>query len=278
MAHQEYDELLTLHALDALDGPDRRKLEEHLEDCSVCRAELAEMRDATGLLAHATTAAEPRPEVRERILNQVRSEARTHQSSHEPAPATSVTEFRRVSLSPWPNLMRLAAAIAFVALLVGVGVLWRRDIRSRQEIARLSQQLDQQQQQLSRDREALASQREALDFLRSPGMKTMELAGTQTAQAARATFVYDQKTGRGMLMTEGLPMAPAGMAYEVWFIPKGQSPMPGKTFTVDAAGKAMMMDQMPSEAMENAVIAVTLEPEKGSPTPTGAMYLSSPAS
>lgn len=274
MAHQEYEELLTLHALDALDGPDRRKLEEHLEGCSACGAELAEMRDAAGLMAHASTAAEPRAEVRERILNQVRSEPRNPQSS--PAPATSVVEFRpRVVASPWPNLLRLAAAIAFVAVLVGIGVLWRRDISSRQEIARLQQQLNEQNRELSREREAVARQREALEFLRSPGMKTMELAGTVTAKAARATFVYDQRTGRSMLMTEGLPMAPAGMAYEVWFIPKGKSPMPGKTFTVDTAGKAMMMDDMPAEAMENAVIAITLEPERGSASPTGPIYLSS---
>lgn len=277
MAHQEYEELLTLYALDALDAPDRRQLEEHLESCSDCRAELAEMRDAAGLLAHASTAAAPRAEVRERILNQVRSEARGRQASAEPS--ASVIEFRpRVSSSPWPNLLRLAAAIAFIALLVGVGVFWRRDTQSRQEVARLSQQLDQQNSELSRERQALARQREALEFLRSPGMKTMDLAGTQTAQSARATFVYDQKTGRGMLMTEGLPMAPPGMAYEVWFIPKGQSPMPGKTFTVDAAGKAMMMDEMPAAARENAVVAITLEPEKGSASPTGPIYLASPAS
>ena len=168
--------------------------------------------------------------------------------------------------------------MAFVALLIGAGLLWRRDTQSRQEVARLSRQLNQQTSELSREREALARQQEALEFLRSPGMKTMELAGTQTSQAARATFVYDQKTGRAMLMTEGLPLAPPGMAYEVWFIPKGQAPMPGKTFTVNAAGKAMMMDQMPAEAMENAVIAVTLEPEKGSASPTGPIYLASPAS
>ncbi|MGQ0761946.1 MAG: anti-sigma factor [Acidobacteriota bacterium] len=274
MEHQEYEELLTLYALDALEAPDRRKLEEHLESCSVCRTELAELRDAAGLLAYASTAAEPRAEVRERILNQARSEARTRDSSNRPS--ASVIEFRpRVSSTPW---LRLAAAIAFVALLIGIGVLWRRDTHSRQEVARLSQQLNQRNSELSREREALARQREAVEFLRSPGMKTMELAGTQTAQAARATFVYDQKTGRGMLITEGLPMAPPGMAYEVWFIPKGQSPMPGKTFTVDAAGKAMMMDEMPAEARQNAIVAITLEPKSGSQSPTGPIYLASPAS
>jgi anti-sigma-K factor RskA len=54
--------------------------------------------------------------------------------------------------------------------------------------------------------------------------------------------------------------------------------MAGKMFTIDASGHAMLIEQMPPEAMENAVIAITLEPKKGSAAPTGAIYLSSPSS
>jgi len=272
MEHQEYQELLALHALGALDAPEKHALEDHLEACSPCRVELIELRDAAGLLAHATTPAEPAVEVRARILNKARAEVQ-----HERSDADSqVVPFRpRAAQSLWPNVMRLAAAIAFVALLLGLFVFWRRDVRSRQEIAQLSSQLNQQQ---VREQEMLARQREALELLNSPTMKKMELAGTQTAKDARATFVYDRETGRAMLMTEGLPAAPPDMAYEVWFIPKGHSPMPGKMFTVDAAGHAMMRDHVPPEARENAVIAITLEPKHGSASPTGAIYLSSPAS
>ena len=105
----------------------------------------------------------------------------------------------------------------------------------------------------------------------------MELAGTLT-QSTRGTFVYDQKTGRAVLMAEGLPATPADKAYEIWFIPKGHSPMPGRIFTVDASGHAMLPTQMPAEAMEGAIVAITLEPKKGSAVPTGTIYLSSPSS
>jgi anti-sigma-K factor RskA len=273
MEHREYEELATLDALDALEAADKRKLDEHLETCSACRGELVELRDAAGLLAHASTPAEPSAEVRARILSEARREARPSATSSPVAPFRA-----RPAASVWPNLLRLAAAIAFVALLIGVIALWRRDVRSRQEIARLSQQFNQQNEELARDREAMARQREAIELMNLPGMKKMELVGTQTAQNARATFVYDRETGRAMLMTNGLPAAPAGMAYEVWFIPKGHSPMPGKTFTVDSAGHAMMMDQIPPEARESATIAVTLEPKAGSASPTGAIYLISAAS
>lgn len=277
MEHQEYQELLALHALDALDASEARVLSEHLNTCAECRAELDEMRDAAALLAHASTPAAPRDEVRERILKDVRAGSRERQRVAETA--GQVVPLRpHAPRSLWPNVLRLAAAIAFVALLVGVIVFWRRDVRSRQEIAQLSRQLDTQQNDLLRERDMLARQREALELLNMPEAKKMALAGTQTAQKARAMFVYDQKSGRGMLMTEGLPMAPADMAYEVWFIPKGHAPMPGKMFTVDAAGHAMISDQVPMEARENAVIAITLEPKRGSAAPTGAIYLSSPAS
>jgi anti-sigma-K factor RskA len=269
MDHQSYEELLILQALDALDASDQRKLEEHLETCAACRTELAELRSVAGLLAHASTPAEPSAAVRTLILDEVRKEKQSKVSS-------PVVPFRaRPAANVWPNLLRLAAAIAFVALLTGMAVLWRRDVRSRQEIARLSQQFNQQNEELARNREALARQREAIAFMNAPGMKKMELAGTQAAQSARAMFVYDQNTGRAMVLTAGLPAAPAGMAYEVWFIPKGHSPMPGKTFTVDNAGHGMMMDQMPPEAMAGATIAITLEPKGGSASPTGAIYLSS---
>lgn len=276
MEHQAYEELLTLQALDALDASDQRQLDEHLATCSACRAELAELRDAAGLLAHASTPAEPSAQVRARILDEVRKEAKPL----VPAAASTVVPFKaRPAASVWPNLLRLAAGIVFGAMLIGLFVLWQRDVRSRQELSRLSEQLNQQKEELARDRDALARQREAIALMISPGMKKMELAGTQTAQSARATFLYDRDTGRAMIMTNGLPVAPTGMAYEVWFIPKGKSPMPGKTFKVDPSGHGMMMDQMPPEAMENAVIAITLEPEKGSASPTGPIYLaSSPAS
>jgi anti-sigma-K factor RskA len=277
MEHQEYQELLALHALDALDASEARALTEHLSTCAECRAELDEMRDAAALLAHASTPAEADPTIRGRILTAAREGSQL--SPPVAGPSTNVVPLKsRGAINLWPNVLRLAAALAFVALLVGVIVFWRRDVKSRRELAQLSHQVNTQQRELNRDRDVLARQREALALLNSPAMKKMDLAGTQTAKSARATLFFDKETGHSVLMTEGLPAPPADMAYEVWFIPKGHSPMPGKMFTVDTAGHAMISDNIPMEARVNAVIAITLEPKRGSAVPTGAIYLSSPAS
>jgi anti-sigma-K factor RskA len=276
MEHQEYQELLAMHALDALDASEARVLEEHLGTCADCRAEMIELRNAGALLAHAATPAEPGIEVRNRILAAVSSQRERAQSTS--APSAQVVPLQpRATRNIWTIGLRLAAAIAFVALLIGVIVLWRREVRMQQEIAQLSRQVNTQQHELVRDRDVLERQRTALALLNSPAAKKMELAGTLT-QSTRGTFVYDQKTGKAILMAEGLPATPADKAYELWFIPKGHSPMPGKIFTVDASGHAMLPTQMPAEAMAGAIVAITLEPKKGSAVPTGTIYLSSPSS
>lgn len=270
MTHTEYQELLAAYALDAIDARDGQALGEHLATCAECRADLVALRDTSALLAHAAPLEAPGAHVRAQILSQIRADKnQTHTT------AAKVRPMPPRNASIWANALRLAAAIAFVALMIGVIVLWRRDARTQNELAQLSQRLEHQQKEQARDRELMDRQKEALALLSSSDSKKILLAGTQVAQSARATLMFDEKTGRAMLMTDGLPATSSDKAYEVWFIPKGQKPMPGKVFTVDQAGHAMIMDQMPSEALKDSVIAITVEPKSGSAAPTGAIYLAS---
>jgi len=226
------------------------------------------LREAGSLLAHTSPAAAPGDHVRAQILKQVRAEAVRSQPAQ-------VVQMPQRSKSVWPTLLRMAAAIALVA---GIGLFWYRDIRLQSEIRKLSRQVETQQNELQRNRDLMARQKEVLALLNSDAATKIQLMGSQTAPDARATLMFDKKTGRAVLLTEGLPMTSADKAYEVWFIPKGHSPMPGTMFTVDASGHAMITDQMPFAAMNGAVIAITIEPKNGSAAPTGAIYLASPAS
>jgi anti-sigma-K factor RskA len=272
MEHSEYQELLASHALDALDGRDALEMRAHLETCADCSAELAELRAAAALLAHAAEPFAPSDEVRQRIMREVRSQPRSV------GEAQVVVPLRQGLSAAWPNVLRLAAAFAFVALLLGIIVMWRRDAASRREMAELARQLNRQQRELQVERDNVARQTEALALLNSSEAKKIVLAGTTTAQTARATFVYDEKSRNGVLLIEDLPATPADKAYEVWFIPKGLAPIPGRTFTVNANGRALVADSLPVAAGSAAVVAITLEPKSGSAAPTGPIYLASPAS
>jgi len=270
MEHREYQELLASHAVDALDARDAQALRAHLATCAECRNEFDELSDAAALLAHEAEPVAPSDDVRRRIMRDIRSQPR----SADEAPVVPLSQGLSAA---WPNVWRLAAVFAFVALLLGIIVLWRRDTVSRRQIAELARQLDRQQRELQVERDNVARQIEALGLLNSPDAKKFALAGTTTAQTARATFVYDEKSRNGVLLIEGLPATPADKAYEVWFIPKGLAPIPGRTFTVNNNGRALVSDSLPVAAGSATVVAITLEPKSGSAAPTGAIYLASPA-
>ena len=269
MVHEDYKELVALQALDALEETDKPDLTVHLSTCAECRAELNELRDLSGFLAYAATDVEPPVELRSRILDSVRAEK----------PSTGVTDsaFERHSSSnvvPLAGPRRrsfmqsfgaIAAAIAFIALLGSLYVLWNRNKALQGEVAKLSRQALEQQQIVEKQQQVLA-------FLTKPDAARSELAGTPIAQTAHGMLAYDRSTGHAMLMVDGLPAPPADKAYQLWFIAGGR-PMPGKVFTIDASGKAMMSDEVPAEARQKAVFAVTLEPREGVPAPTGQMYL-----
>jgi len=272
--HETYKEMLLLEPLDGFDEGESPVLDQHLGSCAECQAELAEWRDAAALLALAAPIAKPNPRVRSAILQSIGSQRANEisRSAAERSPLTGpALKLRPFSFSR-QNLLRLAAAIAFLALIIGVFVLWRRDVILRNEVAQLSRKSNLERQQLQREREALASEQDAVALLTGADTKKSQLSGTELAKNARATLAFDRQTGRAVLVTEGLPPTPENKAYELWFIVNGQ-PLPGKVFSVDSSGRAIISHQVPAAARERSVFAITLEPKEGVQTPSGKVYL-----
>ena len=272
---ENYRELLAAKALNALAAADSHALDTHLESCADCRSEMSEWEDAAALLAFEAEPLEPAPQVRERILASVRAEDRAGRlvSDRVSADASqgedNVLAFARPTRKVWTALGSfgtIAATVVFAASIMTLVVLWQKNRTMRRELARLTAEMKQTRKQLD-DERAMG------ELLTSPNAHLAKLTGTNVAPGAHAMLAYD-KSGHAMLMAKGLPTAPEGMAYQLWYI-VGKEPMPGKVFTTDPAGNANLSDQLPLPALSNAVFAVTLEPEKGMPTPTGAIYLSS---
>lgn len=271
MVHEEYKDMLAAQALGALEVAEVSDLETHLQGCSECRSELSSWEETAASLAFASLEErplKPSPELRAHILEALRAEPR-FQGAKKTDDAQRQQSSSVVPLQPrvrpatytWGAI---AAGLIMLGLLASLFVLWNQNREARQELARLSEQVRDAQQQL-------IQQREAIEIVSTPGTKMMELTGTKVMPQAHAMLAYD-KNGRAILMAKGLPPAPAGKAYQLWFIAGGQ-PMPGKVFTTDASGSGSLKDQIPLEARNSAVFAITLEPESGVKSPTGEMYL-----
>ncbi|HEV7474324.1 MAG TPA: anti-sigma factor [Pyrinomonadaceae bacterium] len=277
---ETYRELLAPSSLTALDAAAARALNTHLESCADCRLEMNEWQVTAALLALDAQPLEPSALLRDRIIATVRAEGRAPDLSNESAnsiPAevdrksSRVLAFERPPRHVWASLRSfgaIAAALVFVALIVSLMVLWQQNRRTQNELAQISKEMRQAQAQLDHERAVV-------ELLTSPDTHMSRLAGTTMAPTAHAMLAYD-KDGRVMLMAQGLPSAPKGMAYQLWYIKDNQK-MPGKVFTLDEAGNGVLEDQLPMVARERAVFAITLEPEYGVQSPTGSIYLLSPS-
>jgi hypothetical protein len=282
--HEEHKELLALSAIDA-DCEERRALEAHLASCADCRAEQRELRDAAAVLALATRPVAPSPHLRTRLLASLRA---TPQESRAVASGSTSTVNSRsdmnvVSLEEArTNKQRrtlvsrpafaLAASLLLFALAALSFVLWQRNGALKSQLASISTTLNQKQDELAARNSELERTRRERALLASPEAHASELAGTHAAQDARARLVFDAKTGEAMLTAMNLPPAPAGKAYQLWFIADGK-PLPGSVFTTDAQGRAEMHEQIPTEGRRAQIFAVTVEPAGGVQSPTGEIVL-----
>ena len=244
MVHDDYKEMIPARALSALDAAEERVLNEHLENCAECRKELEDWQATAATLSLTPDPAEPSPQVRERILSEVRKDLK---STPEVIPFRSTP--RRNIWSSFGSLGAIAAVVLLAALSIGLAVLWR------------------QNQKLERSKDFV-------ELVNTPGARVSELSGVDPGQGATAKLAYD-RTGRAILMASKLPSVPQGKAYQLWFIVANKPPVPGKTFVPDGAGNAVLKDELPREAIDANVFAITVEPERGSNAPTSPIYLRS---
>jgi anti-sigma-K factor RskA len=289
MSHEEYKEMLAAHALGALDAAEVRALEAHLATCADCRAELSEWLDTSAALAYSAPRVEPSISLRSRLLENIRAEKSESASLADNSRAggaaidvvreakqetaeTNVIQMLTKPRSSWNTMQRfgaLAASLAFAAFIITLVVLWNRNRSMQAEVARLSRDLQTTQQQLKREREIS-------EMFAAPDTRVATLTGTEMAPRAQARLAYN-KAGSAMMIVDGLPAAPAGKDYQIWFIADGK-PVPGGVFKPDTAGHVEMHDQIPTQARNAAAFAITLEPQGGTPAPTGQKYLLSTAS
>jgi anti-sigma-K factor RskA len=109
--HERHRDELAAYLLGALEPGEAAELERHLAGCEACCTELEWLRPAVQLLPESVPRVEAPPELRGRLIEQVRSEA-------EGAPAPSRTRRGGVgswSLRPLAGLAALALVVAAVA-------------------------------------------------------------------------------------------------------------------------------------------------------------------
>jgi len=228
--------------------------------CDALEAEL----DATDGGASAPPETEPPPELRERVLWQIRGEE-GEAASAPPRQASSRMPDRGLATMAWA--LGVAASFMLAAAFAALWYATRTDLgATRANVAQLEGVLHDKERELQTKEAELA-------WLKDPRVQVALLKGLESNPAARAKLLWNPESKQGILWVSGLPPLPLEQSYELWaFV--GDQPVPAGTFDARADGATVIPISRQENLGEAPVkFAVSIEPKGGVPKPTGAIVL-----
>ena len=160
---------------------------------------------------------------------------------------------QRSTILPWA----FAAAAAVIA---AGSILWALAMMG--QIGDLEDERNFQDQQIAQ----LSSEREQY-LAQTPANVYPLVATTDGSTGATAMLYMDPDPGGwgGIVAVREMSPPPTGQVYQLWMIENGQA-IPGPTFLPDEGGQATV--QVPGQAAASQAMAITMEPDGGSDTPT----------
>src|SRR5579859_600906 len=239
MQNKHVDDLVDAYALGALESEEVDAVERHLESCEACRALVTQARETAERLLYAAPPVIPPASLRARVLQRVREEAaaQPHASALPAAPG------QHDARSPTTAPARRGGVRHLLRALFG---------------------------------EQPALEHEAGDLLRDlladPQCTVQQVAGTGDAPGASARLVAVPARRDAVLVASGLRQPGPGKAYQVWLL-SGGKPLPNTLFTVNRSGRGAAVVHADGPWQGFDTVAVTPEPERGSPGPTGPIVL-----
>lgn len=158
------------------------------------------------------------------------------------------------------TLLGAIAAVAGIALVAMI--FWNISLRS--DVSALEDQLQ-------------AIQGENSSLRESANATVYQLLPTENAPQNAHAQAWFSIQGSGVLSVANMPQLEDGTVYQFWYVTDSPTnPVPGGTFTVDENGQGFML--IPADVDGVTSIAVSVEPEGGSSSPTGTVLLSSDVS
>ncbi|PZR58353.1 MAG: hypothetical protein DLM50_04380 [Candidatus Meridianibacter frigidus] len=244
-AHDELLDLVAVYALGALPAQDAAHVREHMAICPECSREYARLQPAVDAVARSAEActdprngAVPSELLKARIMKTVRAEA-------APRPASAK------SRTLWPAYAVAAAAMLIAMFATVLSMMMQSDLRqSREEVSSLTHQL-------AGEKKYEAAQRIMIADLMSTDAKRYPVSDGEVVRKGERLYIA----------MHTMPMPPKGRVYQSWTLAAGAKAMtPGPTFMPDKAGIAIV--HVPQSAATLAAVAVSVEPEGGSKSPT----------
>ena len=228
--HDRWVDAAGAYVLEAMPEDEREAFERHLDDCTVCREEVAELLPAAHALPMASPQMTPPPELKARIMAEVEREAALLAQAGEPADRPAAAPRRRRQWFTGWRLAPVAAALLLAGVLAGTA--------------------------LDRDPSGAGE----------PAARTVAVT-VDRDRAPDGSAELRVSGGEAMLVGRGMPAPPEGRVYQVWVMPKGSNTPEPTDVLFSPRTDGSVTAAIPN--VENAkMVLVTDEPLGGSDEPS----------
>ena len=173
-----------------------------------------------------------------------------------------------INMKPKSNVSQYIGWAASIALLIGIGYLYNKQITTENEIVTIEKEKVKLNEAVANSESKVKQTKEALAIVRDTNNTVVTLGGQAVSPTSYAKVYWNKETQVVYVDAAGLPEPPAGMVYQVWSLKLSPTLTPtsigllgdfksdnNKIFAVSKTGDA-------------EAFGITLEPAGGSATPT----------
>jgi anti-sigma-K factor RskA len=251
----EFPDLASGYALDALDPSDVERVEQHAATCPDCALKLHEFLETAAALGARVPQVDPPAALRGLLLEAVRGTPQ-----ERPPVQLRQPPARRTRLSPaW-----LVAAASLLISLASIG--W---------MARMQEQMTTLRADVTTAHERAARYDHVAEVLGSDRLAIRQLQPVAQNMPYRGLVYLDPLSGTGMLTCHDMPPIEQGHAFQVWFM-RGNTPVSAGLVWPDHAGNGYALIQVPADLQNFDSIGLSEEPGTGSAWPTSQRVIGGP--
>ncbi|NIP39556.1 MAG: hypothetical protein GWO07_14635 [Candidatus Dadabacteria bacterium] len=280
ITHEQFEEMVYVYSVGALDGDDLEVFQKHLDTgCERCTMLLKENNQLVSVLPYGAAPETPPPGLQKKIMDSLAATKQYENREYKPS------FWQRIS----PLWYGLGTAAACTLLLISVAFNYKfsSELKDKDslisalntnleaknnEIKSLSDQISAKDTELVSMQGVFKKYGRVADYLKDPNVAVINLVSLDPELKAVGRILWQTKENNIVFVSSNLPETPTGKIYQMWLIADG-TPKSVGIFDV-RADEETIVDLGKISKIENIKkFAVTLEPEGGVPQPTGQIYI-----
>ena len=270
---EHIEELFPFYAMGAVTDEEKAEVEAYVQADPAAQARLEAALTAADNLAFLAEPMTPAAPVKANVLAYARRRPRLSTAA-APSPA--------VASPPWWQRLRQSVAVPIfaglatvTAILLFIWVLSLQTTISRLEnqvagLQPLETAVPELQSQVQILQRALEQQNEILDVVAAGN--GLPVLGTEVQPEATGQLVVGPDGRTAVLFVSALPTLPSDQTYQLWLI-GDEGPVSEGLFMVNEAGVGILEVEADVPVLSYTGVGVSVEPEGGSPQPTGAIVM-----